>query len=316
MNSEYMNNSGIQVTSQSKLMFLRLKMTPKPQLLLHMYQNSSKQISVIHQFHRKTSFTFISLCSSYKYMCFACRDQTEKQFNFNKTKNVAFGSNVQTHDEEANFPAEKSEESGENEDISLENSSQSKSSSADSSLGSYTINHRYQNFRDNNGEDEYLGSDQSDEDNEDDVGDKGEEHNDEEEPSFDESKKLNQEMPVDTSLSDWLVSSETTLVKYGTNMPASNSVINHEDRPILGVLTLEEIKQFSTSCSPMKSPSKNLDELPIIGSVGTYWTHQDSSSASSFRGIPNTSSKYKEVYTSEVKFEQKYLFINVDSNLV
>jgi len=77
-------------------------------------------------------------------------------------------------------------------------------------------------------------------------------------------KKLNREIAVDASLSNWLGSSETTPVSsHGSN-----------------TLSVEEIKQFSASCSPRKSPR---DEIAIIGSVGSYWNcggyAQDSGSA-------------------------------------
>ncbi|KDP26485.1 hypothetical protein JCGZ_17643 [Jatropha curcas] len=125
-----------------------------------------------------------------------------------------------------------------------------------------------------------------------------------------QSKKSNQEMAVDASLSNWLGSSDRTPVnkpsKIGldTITPekdmslGSNSPASFEDRPILGALTLEELKQFSASSSPRKSPSRSPDEMPIIGTVGTYWNNngsgKDSGSASSFKGIPNTTSKYRE----------------------
>ncbi|KAK7336898.1 hypothetical protein VNO77_17449 [Canavalia gladiata] len=109
------------------------------------------------------------------------------------------------------------------------------------------------------------------------------------------AKKLNQEMAVDASLSNWLVSSETTPVNkalyVGTpersSSQGSNSVISHEDRPILGALTVEEIKQFSASSSPRKSPIRCVDEMPIIGSVGTYWNFGNSGSPATFEGTPN-----------------------------
>nr|XP_004495071.1 protein JASON [Cicer arietinum] len=125
-------------------------------------------------------------------------------------------------------------------------------------------------------------------------------------------KKLNREIAVDASLSNWLASSETTPVNkaclYGGGVAAtpdrsasqqgSNSVISHEDRPILGALTLDEIKQFSATSSPRKSPCRSPDEMPIIGTVGSYWNFtgsaEDSASVSSFKGIPNTTSKYRE----------------------
>jgi len=127
----------------------------------------------------------------------------------------------------------------------------------------------------------------------------------------DTPKKLKQEIPVDASLSNWLVSPETTPVnKAGSvslfpgtpdrSTPQSPySGLSHEDRPILGALTLEEIKQFSATSSPRKSPSRSPDEMPIIGTVGTYWNVAGSAgasgSASSFKGIPNSTSKYREV---------------------
>ncbi|XP_035542070.1 uncharacterized protein LOC108995897 isoform X2 [Juglans regia] len=127
----------------------------------------------------------------------------------------------------------------------------------------------------------------------------------------DQSKKSNQEIAVDASLSNWLVSSETTPVnKTSTNclntilpeksmLHGSNSLRCQDDRPILGALTVEELKQFSASSSPRRSPSRSPDEMPIIGTVGTYWSHntvptKDSGSASSYKGIPNTTSKYRE----------------------
>ncbi|KAK9265844.1 hypothetical protein L1049_027077 [Liquidambar formosana] len=141
------------------------------------------------------------------------------------------------------------------------------------------------------------------------------------EPSFKQSssnfksksehpKHLNQEIAVDTSLSNWLVSSESTPINKAstialeTTMPersmsqGSNSLRSMDDRPILGALTVEELKQFSASSSPRRSPSRSPDEMPIIGTVGTYWSHtdsdKDSGSVSSYKGIPNTTSKYRE----------------------
>ena len=116
-------------------------------------------------------------------------------------------------------------------------------------------------------------------------------------------------MAVDASLSNWLVTPETTPINKAspfafdtcspdrTTSQGSNSVRSQEDRPILGALTVEEIRQFSASSSPRKSPGRSPDEMAIIGTVGTYWNHsKDSGSASSFKGIPNTTSKYREVH--------------------
>ena len=128
----------------------------------------------------------------------------------------------------------------------------------------------------------------------------------------DQPIKPKQEVAVDASLSNWLVTPETTpvnktsLFAFSTLSPdrttsqGSNSMRSQEDRPILGALTVEEIRQFSASNSPRKSPSRSPDEMPIIGTVGTYWNHsgtaKESGSATSFKGIPNTTSKYREVY--------------------
>ncbi|XP_039154717.1 uncharacterized protein LOC120286510 isoform X1 [Eucalyptus grandis] len=127
-----------------------------------------------------------------------------------------------------------------------------------------------------------------------------------------ETKKSTQEVPVDASLSNWLPSSVTTPIekKSATTLDSvqvetslvkgyMSSPRSQEDRPILGALTVEELRQFSAKSSPRKSPSRSPDEMPIIGTVGTYWSQSDSvgntcSTASSFKGIPNTTSKYRE----------------------
>ncbi|KAI3449812.1 hypothetical protein Pfo_006477 [Paulownia fortunei] len=126
----------------------------------------------------------------------------------------------------------------------------------------------------------------------------------------DQLKNANQEIAVDASLSNWLVSPEITPSKKTsfsgfetitagqTTSEGCTSVRSFEDRPILGALTVEEVRQISASPSPRKSPSRSPDEMPIIGTVGTYWNHSGSAkhsdSASSFKGIPNTTSKYRE----------------------
>ncbi|MCD7449507.1 hypothetical protein HAX54_053099 [Datura stramonium] len=134
------------------------------------------------------------------------------------------------------------------------------------------------------------------------------------EPSFKQSsssfkpKPKDQEIGVDASLSNWLVTPDTTK-KAGTSVletvtseksmsQGSNSVMSFEDRPILGAFTVEELKQHSATSSPRKSPCRSPGEMPIIGTVGTYWnplgSAKDSGSASSFKGIPNSTSKYSE----------------------
>ncbi|KAF9688513.1 hypothetical protein SADUNF_Sadunf02G0204800 [Salix dunnii] len=123
------------------------------------------------------------------------------------------------------------------------------------------------------------------------------------------NKKPDQEIAVDASLSNWLGSSECTPVNKPGSIgldaiapeksmsQGSNSPRSFDDRPILGALTVEELKQLSATSS-RRSPSRSPDEMPIIGTVGTYWNHngsgKDSGSASSYKGIPNTTSKYRE----------------------
>ncbi|KAL8224977.1 hypothetical protein R6Q57_017534 [Mikania cordata] len=126
----------------------------------------------------------------------------------------------------------------------------------------------------------------------------------------------NQETAVEASL-NWMVSSEKNTPnnkRTGCYNPdfepissgkgfsqesAVTSVRSIEDRPILGALTVDELKQFSgSSCTPRKSPGKSPDDMPIIGSVGSYWSHtgstQSFSSISSYKGMPNATSKYRE----------------------
>ncbi|MQM15477.1 hypothetical protein Taro_048419 [Colocasia esculenta] len=115
-----------------------------------------------------------------------------------------------------------------------------------------------------------------------------------------------QEVSVDASLSTWLPSSETSTPlegSKGNNSCRTNSTVSLDDRPILGALTIEDLKKHSvSSSSPRRSPSRSPDEIPILGTVGSYWscTKGDTDSGSSLRsmsgtkGIPNTTSKYRE----------------------
>lgn len=129
-------------------------------------------------------------------------------------------------------------------------------------------------------------------------------------PKSDQYKNLNQDVAVDTSLSTWLSSPgsthimsspsnrETVTSQKFSMSQGSLSAKSFEDRPILGAMTVEELKHLSASTSPRKSPCRSPDEMPIIGTVGTYWNESmqtsDSQSALSFKGIPNTTSKYRE----------------------
>ncbi|XP_074556056.1 uncharacterized protein LOC141811881 [Curcuma longa] len=115
-----------------------------------------------------------------------------------------------------------------------------------------------------------------------------------------------QEVSVDASLSNWLLSSDNSTVEtpQPSNSHLSNSSFSREDRPILGALTIEDIKQLSMTSSPRRSPSRSppADEIPIVGTVGRYWNceNQGEDSASSrpstrlAKGIPNTTNKYRE----------------------
>ncbi|KAK1437331.1 hypothetical protein QVD17_03122 [Tagetes erecta] len=122
-------------------------------------------------------------------------------------------------------------------------------------------------------------------------------------------KNRNKETAVDASLSNWLVSSVKNTPnnklepissgKSFSQETTTTTVKSIEDRPILGALTVDELKQSSgSSCTPRKSPGRSPDDMPIIGSVGSYWSHTSSAqslnSTSSYKGIPNTTSKYRE----------------------
>ncbi|XP_050144243.1 uncharacterized protein LOC126619864 isoform X1 [Malus sylvestris] len=80
---------------------------------------------------------------------------------------------------------------------------------------------------------------------------------------------------VDTSLSSWLVESETTpMSKASSNNSVGNKFKapgSREDRPILGAWTAEKLKQLSASSTPKRSRSPSPEEMPIMGTVGSYW---------------------------------------------
>ncbi|KAG5084456.1 hypothetical protein JHK84_054494 [Glycine max] len=97
-------------------------------------------------------------------------------------------------------------------------------------------------------------------------------------------QRFDDKIGVDTSLSSWLVeSSETTPISInntssvGEQTPKGRrgSPWSREDRPILGALTVEEIRMFSLSASSRRSRSRSPDETPIIGTVGSYWSHTE-----------------------------------------
>ncbi|KAK7293413.1 hypothetical protein RJT34_16278 [Clitoria ternatea] len=114
------------------------------------------------------------------------------------------------------------------------------------------------------------------------------------------SKKLNKEITIDASLSNWLASSETTHVTNKANSLALYS----------GALIVEELKQFSTSSSLRKSPCRGMDDkMPIIGSVGSYWNSdastEDFSSTTSSKGVTHrTSSRGVHLNLDKVRLER------------
>jgi hypothetical protein len=87
--------------------------------------------------------------------------------------------------------------------------------------------------------------------------------------SYTPSTPSKQEVSVDASLSTWLGSSGTP----ESNSVRSYSPISREDRPILGALTVEDIKISSANSTPRRSrsPSPSPDDMPILGTVGAYW---------------------------------------------
>ncbi|XP_022719702.1 uncharacterized protein LOC111277543 [Durio zibethinus] len=121
---------------------------------------------------------------------------------------------------------------------------------------------------------------------------------------------VSHEIAVDTSLSSWLVEPENTLNSKASSNSAGNSASNktnssrsHDDRPILGALTKEELKKHYASTSPRKCRSQSPDETPIIGTVGSYWSHTgqtiDSDSSSPSKGKSRTRSRNIQAYQEE-----------------
>ncbi|KAI5014207.1 hypothetical protein ZWY2020_055597 [Hordeum vulgare] len=116
------------------------------------------------------------------------------------------------------------------------------------------------------------------------------------------SKSSQGEVSVDASLSTWLASSEHSAVdKAQSKSPRSVSSVCRQERPVLGALTVDDLKQSSATSSPRRSPSHNREEVPILGTVGSYWScakqgneYCSSRSDSGTNGIPNSTSKYRE----------------------
>ncbi|KAJ4784391.1 eisosome protein [Rhynchospora pubera] len=94
------------------------------------------------------------------------------------------------------------------------------------------------------------------------------------------------EVSVDTSLSLWLGSTENSMVE---KEQVGTLLFSWEDRPILGALTMEDFKESSVNSSPRRSPSRSPapDDVPIIGTVGSYWSCNS-------QGIGSRSTRFKE----------------------
>ncbi|XP_078427788.1 uncharacterized protein LOC144700213 isoform X2 [Wolffia australiana] len=85
----------------------------------------------------------------------------------------------------------------------------------------------------------------------------------------------NNTIRIDASLSNWLPSRDNQ----------ENSPCDNKERPILGALTVEDLKNSPKSSPlPRKSPSRfSPDEISLLGKPDC-----------AIKGIPNTSSKYRE----------------------
>ncbi|KAF9670158.1 hypothetical protein SADUNF_Sadunf13G0039500 [Salix dunnii] len=129
-----------------------------------------------------------------------------------------------------------------------------------------------------------------------------------------QKKLVDQEIAVDTSLSSWLAT--TPMSKGSTNSVGNSPSVrsysprSHEDRPILGALTVEELEQHSASNTPRRPRSLTPVETPIIGTVGSYWIHTgrvvDSDSGSSSKGMLRTKTvEGEKMKWNSIPFEER-----------
>lgn len=113
---------------------------------------------------------------------------------------------------------------------------------------------------------------------------------------FSEIKATEQEVRVDTSLSSWLVGSETAPKSNGCSdhsVEDSETEIVNSSSSLKHSRVFGELANFSASSSSSRgSRSRSHNATPTIGTVGSYWIHtgqeMDSDSSSSCRGIPIT----------------------------
>ncbi|GAU13548.1 hypothetical protein TSUD_346520 [Trifolium subterraneum] len=121
--------------------------------------------------------------------------------------------------------------------------------------------------------------------------------------SLSSNKKINEtekgkEFEVNTSLSTWLVESEN---KYDT--PKRCDV---EDRPILGALTIEEIRKYSSNISRTSSRTHSPEEAPIIGSVGSYWNHSEQRKSSKSNKYEKDGKRERSSTTVKTRLEPAF----------
>lgn len=119
-------------------------------------------------------------------------------------------------------------------------------------------------------------------------------------------KPQEQQIAADTSLSSWLVESESTPNSNKTSSSVGNSPFkkeksgrNPDDRLILGALTLGVLNQCSMSTPPGRSRGQSPHDKLITGTVGSYWSltgqSMDSDSGSSCREMRETESKNEKL---------------------
>lgn len=84
------------------------------------------------------------------------------------------------------------------------------------------------------------------------------------------------EIAVETSLSSWLVESEKSFKNenspssVGNSSGRSKSLKSFGNRPVLEALTCKEINE---SLSSQQTWSHGSDDVPSIGTIGSYWQH-------------------------------------------
>ncbi|XP_011084264.1 uncharacterized protein LOC105166567 [Sesamum indicum] len=80
------------------------------------------------------------------------------------------------------------------------------------------------------------------------------------------------EIPMDTSLSSWLVGSEKSAWAKTSSISSPGSEKNYGERPVLGVITsTKDVKQLVESTSGGSTPCHSADDQPGVGTVGRYW---------------------------------------------